>query len=248
MILGWVLFLSGSIAGVILFVLGFIHFRKWKVMWDTKTQKIADIEPGRVEVRGKIEELPGKLLHSPVTKTPCVSYEVNVQEFIFRGENSYLKTIHTDKEDGMFFIADDTGEVLINPAEINIDTVQLMSTNQGPIIEMDPSAREYIRKTGIEEKGDLDLFKKRLMVQESVIPIDKEYYVLGIAEEEPRSGIFLKDMLTIPYLIRKKDTIISLKSEKELARSNMKAWILYFIGSGFSLLLGIIGMIGALNM
>ena len=217
-------------------------------MWDTKTQKIADIVPGRVEVKGRITEVPGGLLHSPITQTPCVGYEVIVSEFIFRGEKSDFKPIHKDKKDGIFFVTDETGKVLVDPSEICIDPIQSMGSFQGPLIKMDPRALEYIHQMRIEDKGILDIVRRRLMVQEIVIPINKEYYILGIAEEIPRYEKFLKDLPKIPFTIKKKDTIFSLKSEKEMLRSRMITWILYFMGSGFFLLLGVLGMIGALNM
>jgi hypothetical protein len=238
----WLIFTL--ITAGILFGIGYYHHRKWKVMRDTPTRMIVDIEPGRVEVNGMIQPAPGALLNSPITQTPCVQFEVQVQELRRSKNSSYWATIHKNKRGNVFLLVDESGKVLIDPRNVKMDLIQTLNSHRGPFNEMKPKVRAYIRQTGVRVKGFFGVFNKTLRVLESVIPINKNLYVLGDAVDDPKYHPYQIDPITSPFTIRKEDMmILSFKSEKELARSKRTIWVLLYSFGGFCALIGLVGMI-----
>lgn len=244
MICGFASLILGLVVGGILCGIGYYHHRKWMVIRDTPTRMIVDIEPGRVEVNGKIQSAPGALLHSPLTQTPCVQFDVQVQELRRRKNSRYWATIHTLKRGGVFLVVDESGKVVVDPKNVKMDSIRTMNTQQGFYKDMNMNAQKYIQRMGIREKGFFGIFKRTLRVMESVVPLNKHLYVLGDAVEDPKYHSYQSDPLTSPFTIKKrKMMILSFKSEKELMQSKWTTWMLLYSFGGFCALCGFVGMI-----
>jgi E3 ubiquitin ligase len=244
MICGLIWLILCLITAGILFGFGRSQWKKWKIMADTPTRMIIDIEPGRVEVNGNIHPVPGGLLYSPLTNIPCVQFEVKVQEYRSSGKSSYWATVHTVKRGGHFLVADGSGKVLVDHGKVKLGALQTMSTHQGMFNEMNGAAQSYIQRLGINEKGFFGVFKRRLRVLESVIPVDHHLYVLGDAVEEPMMMSLQNDPTISPFVIKKKEfMILSFESEKQLSDSKKTAWVLLYVFAGVSIFLGLFGIL-----
>jgi hypothetical protein len=71
--------LLGIGAGLLVFYRGFRQFREYKLVSDTPRINIRSVPMGFVQVRGQAE--PAKLLTSPVSKTPCCFYRVEIEHW-----------------------------------------------------------------------------------------------------------------------------------------------------------------------
>lgn len=104
--------------GAFLFVKGFRTFREYKVVSDTPRMPIRSLAMGLAHVRGKAES--EKLLTSPVTRTTCCFYRVNIERWE-SGRDGGWKHHATDSDGLKFYIQDDTGRVLINSDAAQFD-------------------------------------------------------------------------------------------------------------------------------
>lgn len=240
---GLIWIITGLLAAGGFFIPGYLYYRKWKVMSDTPTRMIVDIEPGRVEINGRVEPVPGGILGSPLTMNSCVRYNVMVQEYRHSKNSSYWATTHSNKRGGPFILKDASGRVVVDPGKEKIEMVQTYHSNEGPYHKLDAKAREYIDRTGISTKGPFGVLNLRLRVIEQVLPINKSMYALGDAVDEPNYRRFQSDPITSPFTImKKKMLIISSKGEEDLASSKFKTWLVLYIMSGLSAFFGLLGI------
>src|SRR5712692_2362381 len=66
-------------AGLFCFFKGFRIYRQYRVLADTPESPIHSISMGFVEVHGKAKPAQGRLVNSPVTRTPCLFYKVDIK-------------------------------------------------------------------------------------------------------------------------------------------------------------------------
>src|SRR2546428_7780611 len=71
--------LIGFIAGLVFFFKGFKVYREYRVLADTPEQPIRSIAMGLVQVHGKAKG--EELVESPVTRTPCLFYRVDIERW-----------------------------------------------------------------------------------------------------------------------------------------------------------------------
>jgi hypothetical protein len=242
MICGLIFFIAFAVFAGILYSVGKKYHDEWKAMVETPTSKVVDIEPGRVEVKGKIVPIPGKMEYAPLTANECVQFEVITQEYRSSGKSHYWATIHKVKRGGPFLVEDDSGKVLVDPEGAGLDKVQTMETQQGMFADMNANAQSHIKMHGIREKGYFGVFKRKLKVVESIIPVGKDIYVLGDAIEEDLGPVLNNDLLVSPFMIKKKGLmILSYTSEKGLTLSKKRTWKFHYITA---IVLGSIGLVG----
>jgi hypothetical protein len=74
---------------------------------------------GLVHIRGKAQLEPPIL--SPVSKTPCCFYKVEIEQWKSEGKSHAWKHIRTDQDGSKFFLADDTGKVLVDAQSAEMD-------------------------------------------------------------------------------------------------------------------------------
>jgi len=247
MICGLLWMVSCLVTASILFVIGYRNYKKWKIMDEAPTRMVVDIEPGRVEINGKITSTPGKEMRSPLTGTTCVQYKVEVQEYRSSGKSHYWATIHKNERGGPFLVTDESGKVLVDPKKVKLQSVQTMRSEQGMFNEMNMAAQNYVQQLGIRDKGFFGVFKRTLRVIESVIPVGQDLYVLGDAVEAQLDYTLENDLTVSPYTIKKKGTmILSFESEKKLSGKKKVAWISLYTISGLLVFLGLFGLIVAI--
>ncbi|MDD3726643.1 MAG: hypothetical protein PHI44_05555 [Candidatus Ratteibacteria bacterium] len=110
----------GVFAGIYLFFNGFRKLWKKRLIQNIPTSKIRSIAMGLVEINGTA--VADVLLTGPYTKSPCVFYHILAEHLVRTQKSTYWVKELEMKSDIPFFVKDDTGVVMIDPAgaETNI--------------------------------------------------------------------------------------------------------------------------------
>ena len=184
-ILSWAI--VGFFAGIYFFFYGFRRLWQKRLIQNIPTSKIRSIAMGLVEINGIA--LPDVLLKGPYTNVPCVFYHIIVERLIRTQKSAqWVKELEL-KSDIPFFVQDDTGAVMVDPAGAETD-ISLRYTN----IEGGRRYREY----NIMEKEPIYVLgtAKRLESIEEQIQKEVERRIIEIIEN-PEEKIKLdvnKDM------------------------------------------------------
>lgn len=116
--------LLGSIlgfgAGIYTFLKGFRQYRKYRLVADTPAIRIRSMPMGLVQVRG--EARSEETLLSPVTRTPCYMFKVEVEEWRSDSDRGgEWKHVATDIQSVKFDVQDASGNVLIDATNAELD-------------------------------------------------------------------------------------------------------------------------------
>jgi len=109
------------LAGIVCFALGLYFFKKKQLIQDTPTSKIRSIAMGLVEIFGQVLPIKGRIFKSPFTDKDCVYYQYTIEEYRSSGKNSHWVTIKKGEQKDLFYLKDDTGTILIDPAGAKIE-------------------------------------------------------------------------------------------------------------------------------
>jgi hypothetical protein len=106
--------------GIILFIVGFMKYREYRVLADTPRIPVRSVSMGLSHVAGT--STGGEPLISPLTQVPCYYYEVKVEKKVKKDKQETWETTHQDRAEVPFYIQDETGKILVNPqhAEYNL--------------------------------------------------------------------------------------------------------------------------------
>jgi len=117
-------------AGLYCFFKGFREYRKYRVLADTPVMPIRSIAMGLVEVHGKAQG--EQLVTSPVTKTPCFFYKVDIERWKTdsKGRGSW-RDYKTDINGVTFYLQDGTGKVLVNAHGAELDLIRTVRRETG---------------------------------------------------------------------------------------------------------------------
>ena len=116
--------LLGIGAGLLVFYRGFRQFREYKLVSDTPRINIRSVPMGFVHVRGKAE--PSRLLTSPVSKTPCCFYRVEIDHWKQEDRGGSWKHWCTDADGYRFYLSDGTGRILVDAHAAEYDLPQVI--------------------------------------------------------------------------------------------------------------------------
>ena len=111
--------LIGFVGGLWFFFKGFRVMREYKVLDDTPRMPIRSVPMGFVHIRGKAES--SQLLSSPLSKTPCCFYKVEIDQWKSSGKTHEWQHICTDCNGYQFHLRDDTGAILIDAHSAEYD-------------------------------------------------------------------------------------------------------------------------------
>lgn len=146
----------GTLGGVWMFFKGFRVFREYKVVEDTPRINIRSIAMGLVHIRGKAEVEPPIL--SPVSRTPCCFYKVEIEQWKSEGKSHAWKHVRTDLDGSKFFLADDTGKVLVDAQSSEIDvpvTAERVVDSSRPSLAAsgasDAEVLQYVAYSGVHK-------------------------------------------------------------------------------------------------
>jgi len=116
--------LLGIGAGLLVFYRGFRQFREYKLVSDTPRINIRSVPMGFVHVRGKAE--PSTILTSPVSKTPCCFYRVEIEHWKREDRGGSWQHWCTDADGYKFYISDGTGRILVDAHSAEYDLPQVI--------------------------------------------------------------------------------------------------------------------------
>lgn len=121
----------GEILGISFFFKGFRTLRQKRIIQNVPTSTIRAIPIGEVEIKGKSKaKYP---LKTPLSSLPCVFFKYIEEEFRKVGKTyKWVKILET-QSDYPFYIYDDTGTIIVNPAGAELTLVNKFIKNEGKI-------------------------------------------------------------------------------------------------------------------
>jgi hypothetical protein len=75
--------------GLAVFIIGFIFFRKKRLIENIPTSKIRSIAMGLVEIFGQVIPIKERIFKSPFTEKQCVYYQFTIEEYQSSVKNSH---------------------------------------------------------------------------------------------------------------------------------------------------------------
>lgn len=88
------------------------NYRRYRHIHDLPTSKVASAAQGYVELFGRTELLPGELLVSRLSRTPCCWFSFEIEE---KGSDNKWKTLDSGSSVAHFLLVDDTGQCVVSP-------------------------------------------------------------------------------------------------------------------------------------
>jgi len=116
-------------AGLFWFFKGFRIYREYRVLADTPEIPIRSVAMGLVDIHGKAKGQQTVL--SPVTKTPCFFYKVDVERWVRDKDGGHWSHAATDAEGVTFYLEDATGKVLVDAHGAEYDLIQTAKRETG---------------------------------------------------------------------------------------------------------------------
>ena len=109
-----IVLLVGIGTGLFCFIKGLRIYRKYRVLADTPGSSILGLAIGFAEVHGKARPAQGQLVNSPVTRTPCLFYKVEIKKFAEGPHGGHWSPCRTVAEGVPFYLDDGTGKVRVD--------------------------------------------------------------------------------------------------------------------------------------
>jgi hypothetical protein len=125
---------------------------------------------GAVEVMGKVGD---KTILSPITRTACAAYMLEVQQYKRSRNSSGWRTISKTRSKQPFEIDDETGTLLIDPSN-----AELMVSGEGFDDSLNAEQKAALEGLGIKTTGFLGSEKKLRVIEHLVTP-QQEIYAIG---------------------------------------------------------------------
>jgi len=180
--------LGGALGGFLGLLLSYRDLGKIIRMLRTSTGDIASLPADeQVEIVGKAGgEAP---LQSPITKTPCVLWQVVVSERRSSGRSSRWVTVYYATSTAPFDVYDDTGRMRIHPGRgVELLLQDDVKKSSGIFSSLDEQTRTALNEMGVDTKGFLNL-NKAMRVQERYIEQGDQIYLLGKTSAKVRARV-----------------------------------------------------------
>jgi len=116
-------------AGIFWFVKGFRVYREYRVLADTPEIPIRSVAMGLVEIHGRANA--ETTVPSPVTRTPCCFYKVDIERWIRDKDGGHWSHTATDAQGVKFYLEDSTGKVLVDAQGAELDLLQTGKAETG---------------------------------------------------------------------------------------------------------------------
>jgi hypothetical protein len=134
---------------------------------------------GQVEVVGRAG---GRVVPSPISDTPCVLWQVEVQEYRGSGKNGRWVTILKQISGPPVEIDDGTGRIWAVPAGAELVLDDDLQATRGLFGTMTPQIEAALERMGIPLRGVFGV-RRVLRVRERLIAPGEQIFALGLAEE-----------------------------------------------------------------
>ncbi len=175
--------IAGFFAGAYFFWRGFYWLKQKSAIEDTPTSKIRSLAMGLAEIYGKV--IPAsKVFKSPFTGKDCVYYTYTIEEYRQSGKNSRWVIVDSGKETAHFFVADNTGKVLVDPKGAEIDIPLDFEFQSRFWKDPSPTIKKFLKSRRKSFEGFFGLNKNMRYRERFIAPGDK-LFVLGTANDNP---------------------------------------------------------------
>jgi len=209
--------------GLGLFIHGFRMLSHKRLIENIPTSKIRSLALGLVEIKGKAVAEEGSVRCSPFTGKDCIYYFFRVEEHRRQGKNSKWVTVKKGEYRPEFYVQDDTGKVLVDPAGADINVPKDFEYNSGLLNDPPAQVKEFLKANDISHDSFLGL-NKRMRYREYLIEPRDTVYIMGSAANNQVIAHTADDH-TSRLIIRKGENqkffFISDQSEKKVL-SNLK--------------------------
>jgi hypothetical protein len=213
-------------AGSIFLISGLFALQRKRLIENIPTSKIRSLAVGLVEVCGTIVAVPVKTLKSPLTGTRCVYYAYAIISGKSIIDHGSART--------QFYVKDETGAVLVDPAGAEISVYsEVFSKPSCRWEELPPAITAHMKGRNFHDA--------ELSPSEETLTQGRSTYVMGtVTSLTGKNG---------PYKIickgsNDKTFFISDKSEKELLLSLMTFAVFGILVGGAMLLISLYWLVG----
>lgn len=216
----------GFIVGIVGFFRGFKLRTKKKLIENIPTSTVRGMAMGLAEVKGAVRPVKGAI-KTPFAKAESVFYYFKIEEHRGSGRSSRWVTVKEFASPNWFYLEDDTGRVLVDPAGaelfLSVDRKYASgSCGTGKDLE---AFEQGLVELGIEPHGFMG-FHKQLRCTETYLCPGDAVYIMGNVAKNPLVEFTEKGS---ENLCIQKDPApffcISDKSEKDLLSS--MGWQMY---------------------
>ncbi len=176
--------LIGFIFGIYIFFKGFGWLKLKRLIENMPTSKIRSLAMGLVEIYGEVVPAQGRLLKSPLTGKDCVYYKYYIQEYRGSGKHRRWVTIKSDTNMAHFFIKDESGIVLIEPKNAQIDIPPDFNFQSGLGKDPPKIITGFLKANGLSFESLFGMNKRMKFVECFIAPKDR-LYVIGTAGDNP---------------------------------------------------------------
>ena len=233
--------------GIILFAWGLICFRKKRLIENIPTSKIRSIAMGLVEIYGKVVPQKGNILKSPFSQNDCVYYKYKIEELRSSGKSTYWATVKKDWDCRTFYLKDETGMVLVDPRDANID-VSVDNVFKSSLGKDPPdSVKQFLQSCNVAFEGPIFGINKTMRYSEYFIAPKDKLYIMGTATDNPfveeASAIEGVEDVIIKKGKHEKIYYISDKSERLILRQLKGLTALGLVVGSLLIIIGLISFI-----
>ena len=172
--------------GIIIYIIAFYFLKIKHLIQNTPTSKIRSVAMGFAEVSGKVVpyEDHGTMM-SPFSNEKCVYYKYLIEEFRSTGKSSSWVTIKKDTEKRLFYVKDETGQILVDPNKASIDISKSNIYNSAMGKDPPQNVIRFLERENIRFEGILFGINKRMRYTEYLIKPNDTLYVMGTVEDNP---------------------------------------------------------------
>jgi len=116
-------------AGLVWFFKGFGLYREYRVLADTPEIPIRSVAMGLVDIHGQAKGQ--ETISSPVSKTPCFFYKVDVEKWVRDRSGGHWSHAATEAKGLRFYLEDATGKVLVDAHGAELDLIRTARRETG---------------------------------------------------------------------------------------------------------------------
>lgn len=170
--------LGGAGGGFLGLLASWREFSKIFRMVRTSTGEIASLPAEeQAEVVGKADGAAN--LQSPITKTPCVLWQVEVSEQRSSGKSSRWVVVYRNSSTEPFDVYDGTGRLRVHPGpQMELHLRDDVNKSSGLFYSLDEQTQTALNGMGVDTKGFLNL-NKAMRIQERYVEPGDQIYLLG---------------------------------------------------------------------
>ena len=175
---------AGLFFGAMLFVSGIRTMKRKKLMQSLPTSKIRSLAIGISEIHGKVVPSEKGTVTSPFSLEKCVCAKIIIEESSRMSKYPRWHVIGTLWWGNNFYLEDNTGKVLVDVFDADLDIPSTFVFHSGIGTNPPPHIEVFLKKNGMNPEGFLGINRSLRYTELRIKPGD-ELYVLGRADINP---------------------------------------------------------------